>query len=175
MTPCVRERVSVDISHGQLVHSAIRETPTDRIAALALSCRLGAALWRLRAVPDRATMREAVQVLAGMIRVNKVHRESIVNVAAVALDEWLNEKCPKCNGRGHVVSGSGVAHNCGACAGTGIRRHSDLSRQRRLGVSRHDYQRRGGYEQAMAVAHSLIAEADAATELSVRKLLGRSR
>lgn len=165
----LHEALARTLADGDLRQSDIEESGADRVAALGLSDRLGAALIRVLAEHDRSAFIESGRLLAAKLRRVKVSRESAYRVAAVVIHEWLADKCRKCGGRGFIFSGE-VKRVCTTCLGLGYRRPSDAERMRALGVDRRIY---GKLEPAFAVAGAALTDALARASRQLRRQLDR--
>lgn len=120
--------------------SEFEEKSIDRIHALGLSQTLGGLLWRLRWGNDQACYQPTTILLVRPIWAQPKLRPSggiglCTKVCEAVLHEWLFDACPTCGGRGVTVfTGTDQVHkSCPACAGTLIRRFSDVERAREMG------------------------------------------
>ena len=173
----LRQQLVSDIRSGRLTHSPLQETGADRIGAMGLSDRLGAALWRVLGEHDPEATRRAVVLLAKMLAprimsMGKSRRKALLRLCWLALQEKLADKCRKCSGRGFTYTAVGTADACTACDGTRIGRHSDSERIRLMGCSREDYQR---YAPIFAEAHGIIGDAEVRVGRQIARQLERGR
>lgn len=171
----LRKLLASDIIHGLLrqLHSDIGESSADRIAALGISDALGSLLWRLRWANDHRAFEPAVVELVRRVRrKTRLHAHHVRDVCVIALEEWLDDVCRKCGGRGHIVTpGTPHArHACPMCAASGTRRHSDVERGRRLSMDKRTYRLA---EEVFAEAHMRLADADNRTGVDVATSLER--
>jgi hypothetical protein len=160
----LKKLITTDLIHGLLRQNNVGEvveTSSDRIGALAFADKLGSLLWRLRWANDAAAFEPAVELLAKRCRGRRATdgRRHLVAVCRLALEEWLDDQCRKCGGRGHTIN-KGVKHACAKCDATGTRRHSDAERMRQLHMDRKAYSKA---EETFADAHTHIASADSQT------------
>lgn len=161
-----------DISKGNLRQDANNETGADRIAALALADQLGAALWRLTDDLDPHVYPRVVALLTHRLRRGNEHEpwKLTRKIAERAVWEFVNDKCPKCNGTGTLISATGVADACTLCDSTGARRHTDASRSRTTKLSRESCQKLGFRFDA---AVDTLTQADSGCARRVIQKLGR--
>lgn len=126
--PSLKEQVGTAINTSDL-SSRPHESAVDRIAALGLSDPLGAALWRLRVGGDLRALKPAAVLLARRAREGFAENWKIggagvlLRVCRQILNEWLQDNCQACKGRGLVgLARGGVKverKTCQACQGTG--------------------------------------------------------
>ncbi len=171
----LRQRLASDLASGNLTHSPLIETGADRIGALGLSDRLGAAMWRILAEHDVGATREAVAILSKLLtrgRLGRKRSASLVRLCWVCVQERLADKCRKCGGRGFIYNKEGVADHCSACEGTRIGRHSDTERARQMGWTKEVYRK---WEGSFADAHRLLADSEVRVGRQLSKQLERGR
>jgi hypothetical protein len=168
----LRQRLASDISAGRLTHNPLVETGADRIGALGRSDPLGAALWRILADHDRTAVKDAVSMMARRLKHAPKGRDVAHQLCWVVLQEWLDDKCKKCKGRGLVYNAEGVADACTVCEGTRLRRYSDTERARAMGWGIDTYRK---WEATFAQAHAMLHDADAAVGRGVAYQLERGR
>ncbi|HEF4735677.1 TPA: hypothetical protein SAO12_001182 [Burkholderia multivorans] len=141
--------------------------PKVTLGALAFANDLGRLLVRIKAGQDvtRETVRRATLLLAQMIRTSgrfkrnrftglnrddrreqragyEVERAKVDIVERFALrllDEWVNDQCVQCEGRGVVRRGG--RYICPDCSGSGKRPIDEAARAHALGVPLADYRR----------------------------------
>ena len=171
----LRQLVAAALHSSDLGDDPTRETPLDRILAMAHADRLGGLLWRLRLANDAAAFAPATLIVSRRLRRGTDRRsraEIFDRVAARAVQEWLDDLCRVCLGRGKLVAKDTpvATHVCVRCSGTGRRRHSDAERARAIGLSM-DAARK--WTPKFALAHEIIADADAGAGLEVAAQLGR--
>lgn len=121
---------------SNMTGSPLHETALDRIGALAFADPLGAAAFRAKYCRDHREIRHAHQLLTKRVRRHTDNRHAVARVCALVLDEWLDDNCHSCSGRGHaVVVGVPVSGKaCPTCGGTGKRPVSEQRRAVRLGI-----------------------------------------
>lgn len=126
-----------------MLDDPLRETGLDRIGALACSDPLGAALWRVKWAGDPRSMKTALALLVKRVRKPHEARTMVVKLCQTVLQEWLDELCRHCDGRGAMVTpGTPVArHSCPVCNGTGVRKPSEQRRAAKLGFQVATYRR----------------------------------
>lgn len=133
----LREQIASAMNpRGQLADPVAQ--PQMKLGALAFADDLGRMLWRLKYGQDTTpqTVRRAALLLAkrarGMKRLRRGHRQSwraaeadhgdgdlLDRLAARAIAEWVNDRCPSCAGRGRV-GGGGIIRDrmdCPTCLG----------------------------------------------------------
>lgn len=170
----LRQRLASDLARGNLTHSPIHETAADRIGALGLSDRLGAAMWRVLAEHDASALKSAVFLLAKLVgkgkRAGAGRRTLLINLCWLVVQERLADKCRRCQGRGFIYNAAGIADACVSCGGTRIGRHSDTERMRLLGWSKETYRK---WEAEFAHAHEKLANAEARVSRQISRQLER--
>ncbi|PRC92660.1 hypothetical protein [Solimicrobium silvestre] len=100
---------------------------TDKLAAMALSKRLGSELFRVKYANDATSYPRLLEEWICIVRNKAIHRKWPVHVRAsyiakAALDYWLNPVCQVCTGRGFdsKINKSGeYEHDCKPCGGSG--------------------------------------------------------
>jgi hypothetical protein len=170
----LRKIVATDLIHGLLRQNnvgEVTETSADRIAALGVSGAgnpLGALLWHLRWANDHRSFEPAVAELSKLLTTRRAGNDQRTQqeICRIALEEWLDDVCRTCGGRGYTIKG--VKHACSKCNATGTRRHSDAERMRRLGIDKRVYRK---VEVRFAEAHTRIADADYQTARTVSRQL----
>lgn len=143
------EILSIDFSTSNLQILDFKEMPADRIAALAFTDRLGSTLWNAKYRKDRESIKTAVYLVAHELRRKtqrwtKMQQGLVINIAIQAMNEWLNDVCPKCRGVGIIKVGGyrgGLAREfeCSKCRGLGRKRWSDSERSKGVGVPRQNW------------------------------------
>lgn len=167
----VRKLVATALTGSDLSDDVLRETALDRIWGLAFSDELGRRLWRLKYANDRSSWEPALHLLVRRLRSNRQaeSRTLVVRLCTVVLKEWLQEQCRACGGRAFLIH-EAVKRVCTTCEGTGLARHSDIARQRAMGLERAQLAK---WDSRFARAHMLIAEADYRTAREVLAQLER--
>ena len=171
----LRQRLASDLASGNLTHSPLIETGADRIGALGLSDRLGAAMWRILAEHDVGATREAIAILSKLLtrgRLGRKRSSTLVKLCWVCVQERLADKCRRCHGRGFLIAEGDVRHACTACEGTRIGRHSDTERARRMGWTKEVYRK---WEPTFADAHRMLADSEVRVGRQLAKQLERGR
>lgn len=141
--------------------------PKVTLGALAFANDLGRSLFRIKAGQQvtRESIRHATLLLAQMIRtsgrfkrsrftglkrderrdqraghsVERAKVDIIERFALRLLDEWVNDQCMCCEGRGVVRTGG--RYICPDCAGSGRRPIDDAARAHALGIPLDEYRR----------------------------------
>lgn len=146
---------------SDLSDSPLEETSIERIGALGLSDTLGAQLWRLRWGNDHSSYASILTALVRHIK-TRPHGgpELWLRVCVAAINEWLFDACPTCNGRGVTVfpDSDQVHRSCPTCLGTLIRRSSDSDRAKAM---RWSVETQRKWNIAFSQVHEAIAAADA--------------
>lgn len=155
-----------------MLDDPLRETGLDRIGALACSDPLGAALWRVKWAGDPRSFGTALALLVKRVRKPHEARTMVVKLCHAVLQEWLDELCRHCEGRGAMVTpGTPVArHACPVCSGTGVRKPSEQRRAAKLGFAVMTYLR---WEPRFRRVELAIRRADAAVWVQVAAQLER--
>lgn len=83
----MRELIYFSLSHGDLHQDPEHETGCDRIAALARSDPLGAALWRVMGSHDVHSVKEAMRLLSAQLHIGST-------AALTAIADWLANEPP---------------------------------------------------------------------------------
>jgi len=169
----LRKDVAHAITGHDLSTEELFESAVDQIYAFAYGDSLGIALWRLKWIYDRSTFETAIGLLADRIQVRKGDvRAMRMRVAQVVIEEYLNDLCQVCGGRGHtVLAGTPHAHSaCGSCNSTGHKRPSDAERMLHAQMRPELYRK---FERLFALAHQKIDAADAGTKAEMESHLGR--
>ena len=120
------------------------EVDNDRVGALGMAGRetaLGASIIRWVAGMQDSAYLSVVELLIVQIeeRFGKSEPRATLHIALQACREFANWGCLECNGRGELVSGTGIKFQCPACGGTRIRRYRDQERADAMSVSIADY------------------------------------
>ena len=136
--PSLKESVGTSVNSINLASDTLREHPVDRVAALARADALGSALWRLKVGGDMTMLKRAVALLALRARAQDKpplgewtrHPSGhllVLDICERIINEWLQDKCPKCKGRGRTGMGKGTVVNamadCPMCSGAGRMPH----------------------------------------------------
>jgi hypothetical protein len=167
----LRKLVASALNSSDLSSSDIIETAIDRIGALAFSDSLGSELWALKYAGDARSWSRALLLLSQRSKRIAPDRSIRTKICGICLGEWLDELCRTCAGRRLILaSSSSSAHVCTTCGGTGLKRHSDLSRMRDMGLERGAYRR---WEHKFALVHARIADADTQVWYELAAQLGR--
>lgn len=122
----------------------VYEVDVDRVGALGMAGKetpLGAAIIRWVAAQQDAAYLSVVELLVVAIEgyFGKADARATLRVALQACREFADWGCLECNGRGELVSGTGVKFPCPRCGGTKIRRYRDQERADAMRVSIADY------------------------------------
>jgi hypothetical protein len=113
------------------------ERPVDRVGASAWAKPLGIALWKAKYQSAASAYRTAAALLAALYRdlVSRYEGDAVVRlIVDQCLYEFLCQNCEMCSGRREIVA-EDLRVVCMDCGGTGVQRHTDLSRARRMGMS----------------------------------------
>lgn len=156
----LREAVRHTIAAGDLRQSAVHEAGADQMGAMALTREpLGAALWRILDDHDAIAYQRALQLLVLRVRPRGGHhgRSIYAKICRQVLNEWLDNKCRRCAGRGYMVAENEVKSTCTVCDGTRLRRPSDAERMRETGLDRRAYPK---WEKIFGEAHRTLSDAD---------------
>lgn len=158
MAGSLKRQMARAFGDSDLSESPTVETSIDRIGALGKADSLGAKLWRLRLGNDPACYKPVLYSLVKIVRGKKGELHVMTRVCEAALNEWLFDACPTCNGRGVTVfpDTDQVHKACPTCAGTLVRRYSDTNRARTMGWSI-DVQRK--WNATFNRVHEAISEA----------------
>jgi hypothetical protein len=172
--PDVRTLTASALRSSNLADAHFHETSSDRVKALAHADRLGSLLWRLKDAQDGSAYQPAVNLLAERLCQSRRPEPFSMRqrVAEVALREWLDDRCSTCSGRGRVknLSSPIATKSCGTCAGTGVRRYSDVERGIALGLPTDNARKWAG---RLARASEVIAAAENKTRFVVNAQLER--
>jgi hypothetical protein len=170
--PCLREQVAASINAWDLSPSALRETNVDRLGALAFSDPLGGALWALKWGNDARAYPRVFVLLVHASRRICGDLSMRGRLSAVAIEEWLDDKCRNCGGRGIIGNryAGDLARPCLVCDGTGGLQASELWRANRLGIERSTYRK---WERRYNEVQGLIVDAEARAVEEVRRQLER--
>lgn len=169
--------------------------PKVTLGALAFANDLGRSLVRIKAGQDvtRETVRRATLLLAQMIRTSGRFRRSrftglnrdeqrdqraghaverakvdiIERFALRLLDEWVNDQCARCEGRG-VVRRDG-RYICPDCAGSGKRPIDEAARAQALGIPLDEYRRH--WSRRYHDMHSLLDHVNGSVSDTMRRQL----
>lgn len=156
---------------GNLQDDPNRETALDRLGAIASADPLGESLWRLKYARERAQVPVAAGRLSNRLRQDVRSPGIRLRLAAVVLSEWLDEACETCQGRRFIIATDDTpASVCTVCNGTGIARHSEQRRMRKMDFSLETCRR---WEGRFAAGHEQISRADARVWRAVALKLGR--
>lgn len=128
--PSLKESVGTAVNTSNMKSDILVEGAADRLAALARADALGSALWRLKAGGDLTVLKRAAALLALRARREFLFPASpalMLEICSRILNEWLQDKCPKCKGRGRTGMGTGSVvrqvADCEGCAGSGRSQH----------------------------------------------------
>lgn len=138
----LRILVARALNSSDLSPSDLRETDVDRIGAVAFADPLGGALWALKWGGDARAYAKALDELTRRSRRVCLNLERRENLCRVALEEWLDDLCRRCGGRGtQVATTIAPARTCHVCEGSGKRQISEVWRARKLGLERNEYRK----------------------------------
>jgi hypothetical protein len=171
----IRKLIASAVTGGDLSESEITETALDRVMALGtagISSPLGTSLWRLKYANDHREYEPALALLTRQVRRPNQVLSFMRKLCQCVLNEWLDELCRKCGGRGHIVA-EGTPHAksaCTSCSGHGVRAVSAQHRMRAMRLSDKAYPK---WEAQFARAYLAIVDADDNAWLEVAKQLGR--
>ncbi len=169
----LQKDIASAITSSDLTDEDLFESALDRIEALGHSVHndgLGIALWRLKWANDPRPFHRAYLLISK--RLDRRPGDYDRKIARVVLEEWLNDKCHACAGRGHtVIAGTPHSHStCKDCNGSGAHRATDKERIRHSGLPPHVYRK---HERHFSRAHQIIAAADERTREEVGAQLER--
>lgn len=169
----IRRQLGYSMSKGRLAQSATEETDADRIGALAMSDKLGAAILHVLFEHDRSSLREACVLLGErLVERGKMKADDrlLGPLCMQALEEWMCCQCPACGGHRFVNSPEGVRATCGECAGTGRGSYDHSVRMYALKLTAREYAR---LIPVFECAAKLLTAADNRVAGQVRKQLER--
>ncbi len=154
----MRETLESDLADGDLTEDKHRETALDRIRALAYASPLGIGLKRLHGQQSGAHLHQAIAALdQALQRADPYARaqlaQDLTNLAKIAILEWLQQTCGRCEGRGWVVGPARI--DCPKCGGSGKHRYTDGERARAFGRKLTESQ-----DKLLEVAHQMIRDHD---------------
>ena len=130
----MREALAASVGTSQMGMEADYEHAADRIAAMAFGPRLGSLLIRYRDANQHRWEREAVAMIAHrVVRAYKISQQLGLAVARCALIEWSQPQCSTCRGARELM-GAWLKVVCHECAGSGVRRYTDVERHRVIGA-----------------------------------------
>jgi hypothetical protein len=124
----VREKVGAALNSGNLMVDPNVERAVDRVAALGSATALGSELWHAKygghITPARIqTIATIVAVRLEPRRRARLPSPMLVKIARLALEEWLYDRCPTCDGRKYTGGERDVSHQrrvgCEVCHGAG--------------------------------------------------------
>lgn len=138
------EQIRGDLAQGAQADDKERESAHDRQMAFATASRLGIALQRLVVEDNKPRARVAAEELAEATKqanaYARAHPERVLlDLASIALKEWLQPNCGRCQGRGKVNPNHrryGVQRamiDCPKCDGQGLHRFTFGERCKALG------------------------------------------
>lgn len=132
----VKEKIVSAAQSKDLAWEADFEKAIDRLTAFGMSDPLGAALWRLKYLHDRAAYATAHGLLVKKAsdRLRGKEKSYLRGLANGAMMEWALENCPTCNGTGVTVSNNRPALQCAKCGGSGLKKYSDWERSNNCGL-----------------------------------------
>ena len=176
MARSVRSQLKSDIADGDLTQDHRREMPVDRIAALASASDLGSALTRLAADYCARHLHRAIHELdeaayRSIPRAKQQKRDDLTKLAMIAILEWIQPNCGRCQGKQYVQDGrSSKPHPipCPKCEGSGLHRYTTGERGRAFGRRLAPSQ----YE-ILDQMHRMIADHDALAGRTVARVVGR--
>lgn len=166
----VRKAVAVALARADLSDDPNHETGRDRIGALAFADELGVRLQRVRYANDPGAYKSALLLLVKRMAVSVSVRETIQRVCTIVLNEWLDDHCRSCGGRGwaEIAATGRLGGVCIPCNGTGARIASEQERMRKLGVSPKSYAK---WARHFTRASDIIRDADERAVADARRQL----
>lgn len=170
----IREVVGNSLLSAHL-ETSYRESPIDRVGALARASDLGRALWHLKYANDATAAPGAFKhLLRKAQRRTKVYKhhaefELLKNVCTMVIHEWLNPQCSACGGGGEFVDEEKKLRvACQVCSGVGKKRFSDGERMAQLNIEPSIYRRWEGH---IASVWTCLSSADAQAGATCRQQL----
>lgn len=168
----MREQVESDLADGDLTHDKNRESSADRVGALAFSSELSRALKHLSVKKSANHLLRAIDALAeALTRGNRYARlhtpADLHGIAKIAVLEWLNTVCGRCDGRRWVMGPPRI--DCPKCEATGRHLYTPAERARAFGRKLTAVEA-GRVEEA----HELIGEHEVLTGSVVRHMVERT-
>lgn len=141
------------------------------LGALAHAPPLGRALWRYAYAGQEAAGLEARYLLVREARMRWQWPPTafLGHLAALAVLEWSNRQCVRCDGRGEYI-GAQLRVSCELCGGTGLRRHSNRSRREFMTAASEPWNK--PIEQRLYRLLDVLTSADGETAGIVRRHLG---
>lgn len=128
--PGLRESVGTAVNASNLASDTLKEHPIDRVAAMARADEFGSVLWRLKAGGDRTVLKRAALLLSHRAWEDGIKAgswELRTRICERVINEWLQDKCTNCKGRGRTGMGKGVVistrADCPMCSGSGLVPH----------------------------------------------------
>jgi len=124
----IAERYARSVQSSNLKDDAFHHD-TDKLAAMALSKRLGSELFRVKYCNDATSYPRLLEEWTKIVQ-NKAGRRKWPKhvkpemIAKTALDYWINPLCVPCDGKGFdakINKGGQYEAVCKACGGTGSR------------------------------------------------------
>lgn len=128
--PSLRETVGCSVNSSNLKSSDLKEGAIDRVASMARADALGSALWRIKVGGDMGALAPAAILLAHRVSHSDEFAHwgltdhlKLLSMCKRVLNEWLQDKCTQCKGRGRTGMGKGKvissSVDCACCAGSG--------------------------------------------------------
>lgn len=129
-----KDQIASDVRSSNLAWNEREQKSIDRITALGLSDRLGAALFRFKYGADAFAGKKAVHLLAHKITCNFGFVQTYAaKLAEACIKEFVLDNCVTCNGTGLVMS-AGHSDKCPKCGGSGVKRYTDTERALAAGL-----------------------------------------
>ena len=169
--PDLRVLVAAAIHAVNLAQNPLRETPVDRLGALAFADPLGGDLWALKYANEASAFAPALGLLTHRSR--KAARDFVLRrkLCTVALHEWMFDLCQTCGGRGvRVATQFSPVRHCETCDGSGRQQISEAGRARALGFELGTYRK---WAPRFALVQGKISDAEDQAWLDISRQLGR--
>lgn len=128
--PSLRETVGCAVNSSNLKSDDLKEGAVDRVASMARADALGSALWRVKVGGDMSALAPAALLLSHRVANSEEFPEwgmddhlKLLRICKRVLNEWLQDKCTQCKGRGRTGMGKGKVEQgsvaCQVCNGSG--------------------------------------------------------
>jgi hypothetical protein len=171
----IRKLIASAVTGGDLSESEITETntrPSHGVRHRGHLFAAGHVAVALKYANDHREYEPALALLTRQVRRPNQVLSFMRKLCQCVLNEWLDELCRKCGGRGHIIA-EGTPHarqTCSDCDGTGVRRPSELHRMNVMGLTPKSYPK---WEARFSSVYAVIVEADDAATESAARQLGR--
>ena len=144
---------------------------SDAIAAMAFADRLGSQLWRLKYGNDATSYAPALALVTKRMRGRKKEPFALLSrFAARAIEEYLDDLCHHCGGRGAIYADATAVHACTFCEGTGRKRYGEHDRARAVGLPIDRYRKMAS---RFSLAAEIITNADSVAARDIADQLSR--